>query len=190
MKMRLENIDLVARQRNVFIAISMIALSTSCFLAIKLLNINERIVLVPGLQSEVWINDAGVSASYLEEVSAMYLQLLLDLELSSIDWKKERIMAHVSHQDESHMKGLIEYFASVKEKCAQFSLSTHFALKKLETNPKNLSVKASGRLISRFGTGGFQSVPANYLLSFEWLAGKLLLKEFVQYTEKNKNGND
>lgn len=183
MKLRLENIDLVARQRNIFIAISMIALATSFLLAVKLASVNERIVLVPGLQAEVWTSDSGVSASYLEEVTAMYLPLLLDLELSSIDWKKERIMAHVSNQDEAYMKGLIEYFASVKAKCAQFSLSTHFALKKLETNPKGLSVKASGQLISRFGAGGFESVPANYMLSFEWLAGKLLLREFVQYKE-------
>jgi hypothetical protein len=142
--------------------------------------------MVPGLNQEVWTDSKGVSPSYLEEVAAMYIPLLLDLDHTSIDWKKEHLLSHVSQSDIKYMQKLAEYFAATKEKYSKFSLSTHFAIKKLETNSKQLTVKAYGQLISRFGEKGFDSSPAVYGLSFEWLGGKLLLKEFVKLHQEGK----
>ena len=116
----------------------------------------------------------------------MYLPLLLDLDHESIDWKKEKLLAHVSQTDSLYMKSLSEYFARTKEKYKQFSLSTHFAVKKLETDEKELTVKAYGQLISRFGEKGFESIPAIYGLSFDWVGGKLYLQEFVKLNEESK----
>jgi type IV conjugative transfer system protein TraE len=149
-------------------------------LSLKILSSSERVILVPGLNREVWTAKDGVSASYLEEAAAMYLPLLLDLDYTSIDWKRERLLSHVSQSDSAYMKELTEYFARTKEKYKQFSLSSHFAVKKLEINQKELTVKAIGTLISRFGEKGFESVPAVYGMSFEWIGGKLLLQEFVK----------
>ncbi len=177
---RLANIETVARQRNIFMFLCILSISTCLFIGIKMLNSTERIILVPGLNQEVWTSKEGVSASYLEETAAMYLPLLLDLDYSSIDWKKEKLLAHVSQSDGVYMQSLSEYFARVKEKYKQFSLSTHFAVKKLETNSKELTVKAYGQLISRFGEKGFESEPAIYGLTFQWLSGKLYLQEFVK----------
>jgi hypothetical protein len=125
---------------------------------------------------------------------ATFLPLLLDLTADSIDWKKERLMSHVSQSDEKYLRLINKYFAIAKEKYKQFSLSTHFDVKSFEVNQKNMSVKASGQLISRFGERGYQSRPVLYGLAFEWVAGKLLLKEFVklskeeeeQYAQPNK----
>lgn len=181
---RIKDIENIARQRNVFIVLSMLAICACVLLALKLVTSEERVILVPGLNQEVWASNSGVSASYLEEVTAMYLPLLLDLDHTSIDWKKERLLAHVSQSDNAHMAKLIDYFARVKEQYNQFSLSTHFAVKKLETNPKKLTVKATGQLISRFGEKGFETSEAIYGLSFEWLGGKLLLKEFVKLAKE------
>ena len=47
-------------------------------------------------------------------------------------------------------------------------------LKSFEVNQKELTVKASSQLTSRFGERGVQSIPAVYGLSFEWRSGKLL----------------
>lgn len=116
----------------------------------------------------------------------MYLPMLLDLESGSIDWKKERLMAHVSQSDARYMQELVRYFESTKEKYSQFALSTHFAVKKFEVSPENLTVKAHGQLISRFGERGFENIPAVYGMSFDWVGGKLLLREFVRIAEEEK----
>lgn len=181
---RIKNIETVARQRNIFMFLCMLSMCVCLVLGIKILSNQERIILVPGLNQEVWASNDGVSSSYLEEAAAMYLPLLLDLDYTSIDWKKERLLSHVSQSDDAYMRELTDYFARTKDKYRQFSLSTHFAIKKLETNQKELTVKAHGTLISRFGEKGFETVPAIYGLSFEWIGGKLLLQEFVKLSEK------
>ena len=183
---RIQNIETVARQRNIFILLCMLSMCACLVLGIKILANRERIILVPGLNREVWTAKDGVSSSYLEEVASMYLPLLLDLDYTSIDWKRERLLSHVSQSDAAYMQELTDYFARTKDKYKQFSLSTHFAVKKLETNQKELTVKAYGTLISRFGEKGFESLPAVYGLSFEWIGGKLLLQEFVKLNAEEK----
>ena len=178
------NIEAVARQRNVFIVFAIIALLCCLLLSLKLISTQERTILVPGLQQEAWTSDRSVSASYIEEVTAMYLPLLLDLDSSSIDWKRKRIMNYVARSDESYIKSLSEYFARVKLQYEQFSLSTHFTLKKLDIDPGKLRAVVHGQLVSRFGDRGFESNTAIYALSYEWVAGKLLLKEFVKLTKE------
>ena len=184
LNIRNQNIEIVARQRNIFIVLCMLSLICLLIVSLKLLSTNERTILIPGLNQEAWASDKGVSSSYLEETTVMYLPLLLDLDSTSIDWKRDRIMTYVSNSNELNLKLLTEYFARVKEQYNQFSLSTHFALKKLVTDPEKLKVKAYGQLVSRFGDRGFESEIAAYSLSYEWVAGRLLIKEFTKLSKE------
>jgi len=179
-----QNIEVVARQRNIFMVLCMLSLGCLLLVSLKLLSTHERTILIPGLNQEAWATDKGVSSSYLEETTVMYLPLLLDLDSTSIDWKRDRIMTYVSNSNELNLKLLTEYFARVKEQYNQFSLSTHFALKKLVTDREQLKVKAYGQLVSRFGDRGFESEIAAYSLSYEWVAGRLLIKEFTKLSKE------
>lgn len=181
------NIETVARQRNLFLALSLMAVFSCTLLAIKLISSEEKIILVPGLNQEVWTNKDGVSASYLEEVSSMYIPFLLDLDSGCIDWKKDKLFQHVSRSDVRYMKELANYFALAKKQYSQFSLSTHFAVKSFVVNQKALTVEAHGQLSSHFGKRGVTSVPAIYRMHFEWVSGKLLLTEFVKLV-KDEHG--
>jgi len=185
-KVLTKNIDQVARQRNLFMLISIICVWVILLLSTKLMLTKEKVILVPGLNQEVWTDETGVSSSYLEESAAMYLPLLLDLNADSIDWKKEQLMSHISQSDEKYMRLMNEYFAKAKEKYKQFSLSTHFAVKNFEVNPKKMTVKATGQLTSRYGERGFQNIPATYGLGFEWITGKLMLTEFVKLSKEEE----
>ena len=180
-----QNIETVARQRNVFMVFCALSLASLILVSLKLLSVSERTILVPGLQQEAWTTDQNVSSSYLEENAAMYLPLLLDLDTTSIAWKRDRVLAHVATTDLAGLKLLVEYFANAKEQYEHFALSTHFALKKLETDASALTVRAFGQLVSRFGNRGFESEPAIYQLSFEWVSGRLLLKEFVKLSKED-----
>ena len=180
-----QNIEVVARQRNIFLVLCSLSLLCLVLVSLKLLSVSEKTILVPGLHQEVWTSDKKVSSSYLEESAAMYLPLLLDLDPTSIDWKRDRVLMHVSTTDTSALENLKDYFAKAKEDYKHFGLSTHFALKKLETDSDSLKVRAHGQLVSRFGNRGFESDPKVYGLSFEWVAGRLLLKEFVSIAKED-----
>lgn len=184
-----KNIDQVVRQRNFFLLLLLVVSLTCGGLVLKLNTTTDRVILVPGLNQEVWVANDGVSSSYLEEAASMYLPLLLDLTADSIDWKKEKLFVHVSSSEPKYMKSLNEYFARTKEKYKQFGLSTHFAVKSFVVNQKDMTVKASGQLISRYGERGFQSVPAEYGLAFEWVAGRLKLTEFIRLGKEEELKN-
>jgi len=179
-----QNIETVARQRNVLLVLCALSLASLILVSLKLLSVSEKTILVPGLHQEAWTTDKKVSSSYLEENTAMYLPLLLDLDTTSIAWKRDRVLAHVATTDPEALKVLSGYFANAKEQYEHFALSTHFALKKLETDAAALTVRAFGQLISRYGNRGFESEPVIYSLSFEWVAGRLLLKEFVKLSKE------
>lgn len=179
------NIEMVARQRNLFLLLTLVSVLSCFFLTVKIISLEEKVILVPGLHKEVWTNKDGVSASYLEEVTTMYIPFLLDLDSGSIDWKKEKLFLYVSRTDLSYMKSLANYFAEAKRKYAQFSLSTHFAIKNFVVNPKELTVEAHGQLTSHFGKKGVSTDPAIYRFKYEWVSGKLLIKEFVSLVKGN-----
>lgn len=181
-----QNIEIVARQRNVFMVLYLLSLCGLVLVSIKLLSIAERTILVPGLNQEVWTSDKKVSSSYLEENAVMYLPLLVDLDTTSISWKRDRVLSHVATTDKEALKSLAEYFASAREQYEHFALSTHFALKKLESNCDTLQVIAHGQLISRFGDRGYENEPAIYRLAFKWVGGRLLLAEFVKLRKEEQ----
>ena len=132
------NIEKVARQRNLFLILTILLCTGSLGLSIKLLTGSEKVILVPGLRGEVWTSKAGVSKGYLEETSLMYLPMLLDLNPEVIDYKASIIFKYISQSDPAYMKNIQHYFAKSKEKYKKFGLSTYFSIKSLEVDVKNL----------------------------------------------------
>ncbi len=56
-----QNIETVARQRNVFMVFCALSLASLILVSLKLLSVSERTILVPGLQQEAWTTDQNVS---------------------------------------------------------------------------------------------------------------------------------
>lgn len=184
---KLESFDMVTRQRNVVFGMLFLVTITAFLLAVRIFTSTEKVVLVPGLSREAWVTSEGVSESYLEEMTAMYLPMLLDLDTNSIEWKRDRLISYISETDPRYLKEFHEYFARVKEQYSGFGLSTHFALKKIESNQKKLSVIAHGVLVQHFGNRGNQTLNASYLITYDWKGGRLLLKEFKKLSKEDMN---
>lgn len=180
------SIEQVARQRNLFLSLTILLCAACLGLSIKLLTNSEKVILVPGLSSEIWTSNNGVSKGYLEETSLMYLPLLLDLNSEIIDYKAAVIFKYISQSDSIYMKNIQKHFADCKEKYKTFGLSTYFSVKSLEVDSKNLQVVADGMLTSRFGDKGFEVNPISYQLSYEWTGGQLRLKEFSRVKEQQQ----
>jgi conjugal transfer pilus assembly protein TraE len=179
-----QNIASVAKQRNLFLGISLASILSCLLLSFKISTMEQTTILSPGINREMTISSTGVSRSYLEEMSTMLLPLLLDLDFDSIDWKRETLLEYVSTSEPVYLKNLAAYFVKVKEQYQVFNLSTHFGCKKYRTDSRKLQVIASGILASHFGAEGFEKKTVHYRLNFEWVAGRLLLQEFKLLNEE------
>ena len=74
----------LVRQRNFFAGCMGLAVLSTALLAGKLSTMQEKIVMVPTLSSEMIIDGNNVSASYLEESALLYASTLLDLTAETI----------------------------------------------------------------------------------------------------------
>lgn len=180
-----QNISLT-RQRNFFAGCMGLAIIIGFLLAGKISSTTERVIMVPGITKDLSVEGNNVSVSYLEETSLLFASALLDLTKDTVVHKKNIILKHASTRSEDSLKSLQQYFADKEEEHKKFQLSTFFAPKKIQVDAKNLQVVIDGLLTSTFGKRGFEQNNVKYLLSFDYVAGHLKLKEFAKLKEKEQ----
>lgn len=175
--------DRITKQRNLFLVLTILLAVTSFALSLKILMQEERIIMVPPLTSEVMISNRKVSSSYLEQMTMVFLNSLLDLSNMDVLHKRDMILKYTSNSHPSFSKRINEYFADSAEKYKNFDLVTYFTVKNMEIDEGTGEVIAHGILTSRYGKHGFESTPTSYRLSFEFSGGYLRLKEFNQVVD-------
>lgn len=186
----ISNIKHISSQRNLFLLLTLALSITSASLAMKLLKTDQRTILIPGLSQEVWVENGGVSKSYLEESTNMYLPMLLNLNKDVINYNAGKVFKYISQSDPRYLNKLQEYFVDVKDKYTKFNLSTHFTTKNMEIDSKKLTVLIHGTLTVIYGENGFELIPKSYKLTFEWISGSLRIKEFLRVLSKDEKGSE
>lgn len=173
----------ITKQRNLFLLLTILLTVISSALSLKILIQEERIIMVPPLSSEVMISNRKVSSSYLEQMTMVFLNSLLDLSAIDVLHKRDVILKYTSNSHPSFSKRINEYFADAASKYKNFDLVTYFTVKNMEIDEGSGEVVAHGTLTSRYGKHGFESIPTSYRLSFEFSGGYLRLKEFNQVVD-------
>ena len=168
----------IVKQRNLFLLLTMLLAVTSSALSLKILQQEERIIMVPPLSSEVTISNSKVSSGYLEQMTMVFLNSLLDLSALDILHKRDLILKYTSNSDAGFAKKINEYFALAAKQYQEFDLVTYFTVKNMEIDQASGEVIAHGMLTSRYGKHGFTSTATSYRLSFEFSGGFLRLKTF------------
>ncbi len=186
LKLAALSLEKVARQRNLFLAVAGILLVANSLLSLKIFSLQEKVVMVPGIGSEMSITDGKVSKSYLEESSLLFLSALLDLTPDTVGLKRDMVLKYISKSSAKEIQKIRDYFGVAEEEHKKFAMSTYFTPTKLDLNPKNLQVVAKGKLSSNFGRKGYESRNANFYLRFELVAGHLRLKEFYELEKEDQ----
>lgn len=186
-KIFLENsLNKYLRQRNLFLLIGAILLLSNLMLGFAFIRLDNQTVLVPGLRQEMSVSKKGVSVSYLEEMSLMFLSNLLDLSPNDVAHKKDLVLKYTSNSDMGYFKDLKEYFSEAENDYKRFGLTTYFTAKNLKIDINNLTVHAHGILTSSWGKNGYKSESEEYRLEFDWYGGILRLKTFERILSEEK----
>lgn len=180
------NIDRITKQRNLFLVLTLVLATSVLLIALRLATFDQRIVMVPGIGTEMSVSGREVSGSYLEEVALLFLSHLLDISASSVRYKRQLVLSYTSFSDPTYSKAINAYFAKLEEKYSKFDLSTHFTAKTIKVNTKKLEVIADGILTSWYGKKGHDSQELSYKISFEYIGGFLRLKEFTGLSEEQQ----
>lgn len=181
-----KNIRNIEYQRNLFICLTIIALISIILLSIKNIYKDEKIILVPGLKNISWIKEKSVSETYIEEMSIMFLSLLLDISPHNVSYKKSLILSHLPSNNEKGNFSIKKYFLDIEEKYKKFSISSHFTPKNIDIDAENLTATASGILNNNFGKNGEEVSQEKYRLYFILERGSLKLKSFENIKDDKK----
>lgn len=173
-----KNLRIIQKQRNMLLLFVILSLAANLFLAAKNFLSDKRIILVPGLNQPVWLEEKSVSSSYIEEITILMLNHLLDLSHKNIQYKKSLILNHISTSNKVPSELIGKYFEDIEEKYKKFDLITHFTIKDIIIDIDNLSAKAKGLLTSNYGKRGLTTSEEEYYLKFELIRGFLKLKSF------------
>lgn len=174
-------------QRNILAGVCVISLVSNLILASCVFMQERQTYIIPAhFNKDMVLSNKRLSISYLEEISVFYLDLLLGLNESNINYNTSLLLRHI-HPD--FYNQISKFLNEEKKRYKEYRLSTHFKLTKLEVDDKNLIVDASGILTSYFGESGKSSDLVNYRLEYDYSGGVLTIKNFIILKEKKEDDN-
>ena len=174
----------MVKQRNLYLCLASGLMISQLLISAKLFMQQEKIIMVPGLEKQISIEGSNLSSSYIEQMTHSFINLLLDITPEDIAYKKQTVLKFTSH---AGIKNITEYFLQAENEYKKFNLSTHYTVKTLDIDAKNLTVTTNGILASWYGKNGHTSKGVNYRLTYEFTGGFLRLKEFSKIEDTTKN---
>lgn len=170
-----KGIEKIHYQRNVFAFFGSILLVSNLLLAAFLFVKRERVVVVPPVvEKEFWVEGNCLSPSYLEQFGMFLSQLLLNKSPDSVSLQNQILMRYVSP---SYSPAFGRALELEKSEMLNQKLSYLFFPNKVQVIPKMKQVILEGERIVYLAEEEFMKEPMRYLLSFDFLNGKLLLRE-------------
>jgi type IV conjugative transfer system protein TraE len=163
-------------QRNISSLVAILMLFANVILSICLISAERQTHIVPaGFSKELVLGNKRLSVSYLEEMTAFYLELLLGLTEGNIDYSSNLILRHIHPSFYSHIASFLEV---EQKRYKEYRLSTHFKLSELKIDDVNLIAEAKGLLISYYGNSGKSEDLVSYRISYDYSGGILSIKDF------------
>ena len=163
-------------QRNFAVLMCLFLLTSNLTLSIWLFNSEKQVILVPpNLEREVALSEEKLNRGYLEEMGTFFLSKMLDLSSHNIDSQSAVVLRHTAPSFYNQMK---EFFQNEKQKYAEYNLTTYFIANSVEVIPEELTVVASGTLLSQFASSGKSEEPVTYHLTFDYIGGILTISNF------------
>lgn len=173
-----ENLKL---QRNALAALTFFSSCSLLLSSYMLLSKRERVVVMPAsFNQTVWLDQHGVSATYLEQIAEYLAQGLLTKDAASASEKRDLVLHHTSPAFRKLLeKSLKEEEEKLKKEVASY---VFFPVGRV-VNPDKLEVKIGGNLKVYSGDRELSSKAKKYKLAFDYSGGRLLLREIKELEE-------
>lgn len=160
------------------------ALLMSLFINLRTLGMERTVVVPPNIQKTFWLTAETGSKEYLNQMAAFVAWLILDVDPSTVDWKKDLLLDFMDPDDHGAMKTKLELAA---HRLKAMNASTSFLPQQLNVNEKDLSVVLHGRLRRQVNGEETSKETRGYLAQFSFAGGRIHLKEFKEFNDANAN---
>ena len=166
------------RQRNILLAVcGLMVIGNILFGAIAITK-QERTIIVPALKDEVnIIGSDGFNEAYIEQMTLLFTDLLLNLTPANIEYKSKVLLKHV---DSRGYQDFIEHYKEEEKKYKKYRLATRFDITNIKIIGEGEEVEIKGVLNSSFGKGAEKQSQVTYSIGYSKAPGRLLIKKFEE----------
>lgn len=160
------------------------ALLIALLVILRTLGMERTVVVPPNIQKTFWLSAETGSKEYLDQMAAFVAWLILDVDPSTVDWKKDLLLDFMKPDDHGAMKTKLELAA---KRLKAMNASTSFLPQQLAVNEKELSVVLRGRLRHQINGEDTRKETKAYLAQFSFAGGRIHLNEFKEFNNVNAN---
>lgn len=174
--LKIARLEHLFKQRNIFLAFSILLLITNLISSSLLFIKNERVILMPPeLSASIWIEHDRVSSSYLEEMGMYFTHLMLDKTPASAHGNNTVLLRYI---EPSYFSSFKKQLMEDDDRLIKNTLSTRFVPEKINSNPNSKMVKITGQVQGYVGSKLISEKEHTYILSMEIIRGRIFLKTF------------
>ena len=172
------------KKRNAFLLLALGSIGVNVLLSLTLLfhSPDNRTVLVPvGFEKSFWVDNKGVSASYLAEMTRYFSTLKLNMTPDSSEYQINQILQYTNPRTYGALKAdLVKQSDSLKNE----GLTSAFFPTNVQVDVPNLSATITGDLSYFVGKEETSSYRVSYVAQYSYDNGRLYLNSF-QEVEKH-----
>lgn len=179
----IESLTKAFKQRNQAVIVGTLVALSNVILCGYLFVRKERVVVIPAqLTQEFWTERRAVSKEYLEEMSLLFVNLLLDATPHTMQYQRDTILRNVSPTTYNNLKIRL---LKEEERYKKENLATTFSPTKIVINASKLQALITGYLTSYVSGKQVLQTEDTYLLQFRYNAGRLYILSFQDAGVKN-----
>lgn len=168
-----QNLKLMVFQRNIFLTLTLLSsvslLIVTAFLFLK----SDRVIVVPGIDKEFWVDSKHISPTYLEQYGVFLGELLLTKSAQSAPAQRTWILRHT---DPSYATLLNRKLVDEEKKLAKENASYVFYPIDMKINLDSKEVCLIGDRTLYVSGKAISTERESYILHFSYQGSRLLLK--------------
>ncbi len=171
----------ISRQRNMLLLFCLGLLLLNSWTWLELRDREEKIILVPTLDSRVTLSNRGVSAEYLEQVTRDVTALMLNRTPHSMPWFQDQLLRIVHPASYGDIKS---QFVKMADEARKTDISTVFFPVEMTTDPHSLTSEVIGELHVYVGKTRVSKDRRHYRMQWHHAGVRLSLLSFEIFDEK------
>jgi conjugal transfer pilus assembly protein TraE len=171
--------DLRRRNRALGLGASVLVLAVviALLVILKIVGTERTVLVPPTIEKAFWITSARASKDYLEQMASYFAYLILDVDPSTIDWKRDALLNWVAPDQHAAMKVRQDLEA---DRLKRMNGATYFRPQQLVANEERQSVVIRGRLRTQVNGQETSNETRAFLVEFDYAGGRASLKTFKE----------
>lgn len=182
----LRELRLGNRRKDLINGATVVALLMSLGINLRSIGMERTVLVPPNIEKTFWVSAETGDKAYLNQMAAFVAWLILDVDPSTVDWKRDVLLDFMTPDDHGAMRTKLELAA---HRLKAMNATTSFLPQQLVVDEKHLTVTLHGRLRRQVNGEETGKETKGYLAQFNFSGGRIHLQTFKEIDDAHVDGH-